>query len=86
MKKNVYIISINNIYMKIDFKKNCLDILPYPSIVHILVALLYLFPPFLNQKNTTKRRGGSPSPPLWYCDGFHVEDSARPGTIVIIGS
>ena len=35
---------------KLIFKKNCLDILPYPSIVHILVALLYLFPPFLNKK------------------------------------
>ena len=24
--------------------------------------------------------------PLWYCSGFHVEDSARPGSMVIIGS
>ena len=42
-KKNVYIT------WKLILK-NCLDILPYPSIVHILVTLLYLFPPFLNKK------------------------------------
>lgn len=46
---------------------------------------LYLFLPFLDEK-TKKSHGGSLSPPLWYCDGFHVEDSASPGTIVIIGS
>ena len=86
---------------KIIYEKNCIytytwtehwylkNMLDYPSLSFNCshpCRFVVLVSSFSQQKKHTKRRGGSPSPPLWYCDGFHVEDSARPGTIVIIGS